>query len=465
MVFGMVFGLFTKSRRDLEGRLNDPWAFGHLSDYGAVLNWMNARFAAGQPNAALDRYYRRLTQIIYQSLDRYPHLIEQLNEMAGGVYTDAGAAAHSGVKLPPSTTLFENMMGHARLARQFVDSVSGHRGDAFRSTWQSVIDNDRTYVQLLTKLVQDFGNFELLIVQLPGLGFPETPGVQPILAEMFEINKRLVRLLELIKDVHQAWQKDRPCTSFFAPSTDMGQLLKQMVLEYMLESDPQRIAHKRAYAQRIGSSFEKYRFNRAAEAYRQLSQITYGPPPKRLPKPTRHYVKVQISSPLPALCTDLKRMKWMLKEVFNNSIAATSNMMRTDGGRAVTPIERHEGEDCPHAITLRAEMFQKKVGWFKHQSWVRVTISDEGIGMAPYICNHAHLWAFSKRRADFGQRPEAASKALVIGGKGMGLAFSESLIRQHGGCMTISSHEGLGTDVIIDLPAQTALFEDSGVAA
>ena len=165
------------------------------------------------------------------------------------------------------------------------------------------------------------------------------------------------------------------------------------------------------------------------------------------------------------MCTDLKRMKWMLKEVFNNSIAATSNMMKTDDGRVVTPIEKHEGADSTYAITLRAEAFQKKVGWFKSQSWVRVTISDEGVGMEPYIRSHAHLWAFSKRRADFGQRSEAAGKALVIGGKGMGLAFSESLIRQHGGRMSISSHEGLGTDVIIDLPAQTALLEGGVVAA
>ena len=84
---------------------------------------------------------------------------------------------------------------------------------------------------------------------------------------------------------------------------------------------------------------------------------------------------------------------------------------------------------------------------------MRLLIRDVGVGMEPYICENAHLWAFSLRRATFGKKSAAAADALIIGGKGIGLAFSDALIRQHGGEMRITSKFGEGTDVIIELPS------------
>jgi len=457
----MVFGLFKKSKGSAASagpaklQSDDPWTFENLGDYWTVVNWMNHMHESGQADVAMEKFFRRLTEIVYASLDRYPQLIEQLNEMAGGVYKDVTVAANCGMKLPPNTTLFDNMMQHGKVGRTFIDKINSRQGDAFRATWEGVIDNDSMYIQLLSKLVQDFGNFELMIVQLPGIKFPENPGVQPILAEMFELNTRLIRLLEMIKDVRTAWKKGKTCQGFFSPDTDMGMLVKRMILEYMIESDPQRVQKKKIAARRAGKPYKGYRFERSAEAYRQMSKITYGPAPKRVPQPTRPYVDVQVPGPTPPICADLKRLEWVLKEIMNNCIAGTSIIKRSSTGTVVTPIEKHNVEQPPYAITLKAETIQKKVGWFKKEPWVRVTLTDLGVGMDPYVTSNAHLWAFSLRRATFGKKSAAAAEALIIGGKGIGLAFSNALVRQHGGTLTISSQENVRTDVVIELPSPT----------
>ena len=455
----MLFGLFKKSKGSAQAQSDDPWTFERLGDYWYVVNWLNEQHAAGQTDMAMEKYFRSLTDIIYASLDRYPQIIDELDKMVGGVYTDAEVAANCGMKLPPNSNLYQNMMKHGAIGRQFVDKIASRQGDAFRATWEAVIDKDNTYIQLLSKLVQDFGNFELLIVQLPGIQFPEKPGVQPLLHEMFEINTRLIRMLELIKDVREAWKKGKTCMGFFVPDTDMGILVKRMLLEYMIESDPQRIQKKKVDARRTGRPYKGYRFSRSADAFRQMSNITYGPPPKRVPKPNSPYVDVKVPAPTGPICADLKRLEWVLKEIFNNCIAATSIIKRTPKGTVVTPIEKHEGGEQSFAITLSAESFQKKAGWFRKEDWVRITLSDIGVGMDPYVTTNAHLWAFSLRRATFGKKSAAAAEALIIGGKGIGLAFSNALISQHGGTLAVTSEEGVRTDVVIELPTPTPFIK------
>lgn len=68
---------------------------------------------------------------------------------------------------------------------------------------------------------------------------------------------------------------------------------------------------------------------------------------------------------------------------------------------------------------------------------VVLTVSDEGVGMAPEVCAHIMEPFFSTR--------------LDEGGTGLGLSISSSIIRDHGGTITFTSEPGTGTVVTVRL--------------
>jgi two-component system phosphate regulon sensor histidine kinase PhoR len=74
---------------------------------------------------------------------------------------------------------------------------------------------------------------------------------------------------------------------------------------------------------------------------------------------------------------------------------------------------------------------------------VRLTVSDEGEGIAP-----EHIPRLTERfyRAD-------PSRSRALGGTGLGLAIVKHIVERHRGSLTIESEMGKGTDVHILLPA------------
>ena len=78
-----------------------------------------------------------------------------------------------------------------------------------------------------------------------------------------------------------------------------------------------------------------------------------------------------------------------------------------------------------------------------HDAWVRISVADQGIGIAP-----AHLKHIFRR---FYRVP--ARNVLRTTGTGLGLYLVRTIARQHGGDATAeSSGEGQGTTVSIELP-------------
>lgn len=73
---------------------------------------------------------------------------------------------------------------------------------------------------------------------------------------------------------------------------------------------------------------------------------------------------------------------------------------------------------------------------------VVLTVSDEGVGMSPDVCDRITEPFFSTR--------------LNEGGTGLGLSISSSIIRDHGGSITFQSEPGMGTVVTVRLPATGA---------
>ena len=74
---------------------------------------------------------------------------------------------------------------------------------------------------------------------------------------------------------------------------------------------------------------------------------------------------------------------------------------------------------------------------------IELTISDDGEGIAP-----EHLPRLGERF----YRPEA-TRSRKRGGVGLGLAITKGIIEAHGGEMEIRSEVGVGTTVLVRLPA------------
>lgn len=71
---------------------------------------------------------------------------------------------------------------------------------------------------------------------------------------------------------------------------------------------------------------------------------------------------------------------------------------------------------------------------------LRVTVHDEGTGMAPEVLSRVREPFFTTRKA--------------AGGSGLGLYVSQGIVAAHGGTLELSSNPGLGTDAVVTLPAE-----------
>jgi signal transduction histidine kinase len=83
-------------------------------------------------------------------------------------------------------------------------------------------------------------------------------------------------------------------------------------------------------------------------------------------------------------------------------------------------------------------------------SFVVVSVSDEGSGIAP-----EHLTHLGERfyRAD-------ESRARPTGGTGLGLSICKSIVNAHGGRLRFESCVGVGTVVTVELPAFPGCVRD-----
>jgi PAS domain S-box-containing protein len=81
---------------------------------------------------------------------------------------------------------------------------------------------------------------------------------------------------------------------------------------------------------------------------------------------------------------------------------------------------------------------------------IQLAVTDTGIGIKPS--------ALGKVFQPFYQIDHAATRAK--GGTGLGLAISKHLTELHGGAIAIDSKPGIGTTVMVTLPAERAVNED-----
>jgi PAS domain S-box-containing protein len=129
---------------------------------------------------------------------------------------------------------------------------------------------------------------------------------------------------------------------------------------------------------------------------------------------------VENKGPLPALRADERALKQVLLNILSNAIKFTPQ-----GG----------------SVTVAAEAMK--------DGTLDIRISDTGIGIAEEVIKDLFL---PFRQAD-------ASISRRFGGSGLGLAISKRLMELHGGEISIDSHPGRGTCVMLHMPAERIVEE------
>ena len=443
------------------------WRLESLPDFARVLRWLEVKRRKDQQYAALSQYFQNTTPMLNTSIDEYIQCVEELDMLAGGIYSSHSETAVLRIISPPTgPTPLQTLHRIGKELRSFFDTLQTQRKSQFTTQWLEILNSRQKYHFMLRRLVGDFGNFEALVPMLPATGEKITePKIQQLLNKMYKINTRNIRILELIHDTCRSWRKEptRPNFGFMEPRTYCNQLIGSILLEYMIEADPARIQKKKAAAEQEGKPFSAYRFWRPAENLKLMAQVAYSNDDLRKPLSTRKYVDLQLDYVRP-ICTDIRRFQWSLREIFNNCLAASSRIYIGPAGKwVVKPLERHDREKPSPAIIISLEETRIRRGWRKRPT-LKLTLRDEGTGIDPEHLPHLLLWGYSPRRADFLQQAKGSEEfrnrlgqEIKIGGKGIGLAFAAAVIREHGGKINITSKINEGTTVTVTLPIPTSL--------
>jgi signal transduction histidine kinase len=107
----------------------------------------------------------------------------------------------------------------------------------------------------------------------------------------------------------------------------------------------------------------------------------------------------------------------------------------------------------PSGATIRVELMQL-MKTEARRDWLRVRVTDRGAGIPAQDISHVFTPYFTtKTHGDEGR------------GFGLGLAICRKIVNLHGGNLTISSEEGRGTTVQVDLPTRQVNHAIPAVAA
>jgi len=100
-----------------------------------------------------------------------------------------------------------------------------------------------------------------------------------------------------------------------------------------------------------------------------------------------------------------------------------------------------------NGVKYNREGGEVKVSVWREDSSVRVEVADTGVGIPPESIPHLFDRFF---RVDRGR---SRSPADAVGGHGLGLSITRSLVEAHGGSIVVTSREGVGTTFHVSFPA------------
>lgn len=152
---------------------------------------------------------------------------------------------------------------------------------------------------------------------------------------------------------------------------------------------------------------------------------------------------------------NLNRVTMLLNDVIEEGIVDLSLMAATRGIEIST--ELHAGEILVDGDPLRIKQILRNLisnaikynvddGWIRVLSeaqgdWVRISVSDGGVGIAP-----------DEMEALFVPYQRGRSSGRKIKGVGLGLVIVKKLVEAHGGEIRVSSQPGKGSDFTFTLP-------------
>jgi heavy metal sensor kinase len=100
-----------------------------------------------------------------------------------------------------------------------------------------------------------------------------------------------------------------------------------------------------------------------------------------------------------------------------------------------------------NGVKYGREGSEVKVKVWKEGASARVEIADNGVGIPAESLPHLFDRFY---RVD---RSRSRSSADTVGGHGLGLSITRSLVEAHGGTISVTSREGVGTTFLVALPA------------
>ncbi len=140
-------------------------------------------------------------------------------------------------------------------------------------------------------------------------------------------------------------------------------------------------------------------------------------------------LEMQIAPNLPDISIDERRIRQVLINLLNNAVKFTP-----EGGQIKLEVDRQEDQSSPN-----------------RSAWLRFSISDTGIGIAPEN--------IPKLFQPFIQIDSALNRKYE--GTGLGLALVKQIVDLHGGKVSLTSKLGVGSCFVVDIPYKNTALTPS----
>lgn len=284
--------------------------------------------------------------------------------------------------------------------------------------------------------------FELATARCRELGLGEEPSLRMLVESVLRANARLGRLNEDLSDANRAIDAAQSQLAEARTLARLGQMTAGAAHEM---NNPLAVISGRAQGllTRVRDEKERVAVQSIVEASHRLTGLIsrlhrIAAPPQPVAEP------VDIGELLTDVISRARARHAARLESGGFAITPVSTKLALGTGISVVRVDRELMSDALLEIVVNALESRPRSGVTvrargEEDGWIRLEISDDGVGMSDKALAHAMDPFFSDKPA--GRQP------------GLGLALADRLVRLHDGEIVMSSSPGKGTTVSVRLPA------------